>query len=118
VSRKNRRRAELVRAGYSASLLERLAAEGKISPARPRPLHPLAMVQHPERARSPQRIPLAQTRLVYTSVWVPDETHPLGGRNGVLVLHRRVNLRKDELPRWIKDRPLYEFTKETPHGHE
>ncbi|AWY07528.1 hypothetical protein SEA_LAZERLEMON_45 [Streptomyces phage LazerLemon] len=120
MSRKNRRRAELVRAGYSESLLERLARDGSVKLAtagvntpRPfRPAHPLAMIQHPERARSPQRVPLAKDRLVYTKSWVPDETHPLGGYEGTLVLFRRVNLRKDELPRWIKDRPLYEFTKE------
>lgn len=106
------RRAELVRRGYSASLLERLAAEGKLITHKPRPLDPWAMVQHPESARRPQRIPLARTRLVYTSAWVPDDTHPLGGRLGVLVLHRRVNLRKDVLPRWITERPMYEFTRE------
>lgn len=74
--------------------------------------HPLAMVQHPEKARGPLRVPAGQTRLVYTRTYVPDETHPLGGRIGTLVLFRRVNLVKDVLPQWIKDRPLYEFTME------
>ncbi|AWY07363.1 hypothetical protein SEA_ARACELI_45 [Streptomyces phage Araceli] len=121
MSRKNRR-ARLVAAGYSETLLERLARDGSVKLAaaggepRPfRPAHPLAMVQHPERARSPQRVPLAKDTLVYTKSWVPDEAHPLGGYEGVLTLYRRVNLRKDVMPRWIKDRPLYEFTKE-PRG--
>lgn len=121
MSRKNRRE-RLVRAGYSETLLDRLARDGAVKLAvagttsRPSGLvHPLAMVQHPERARAPQRVPLAKDRLVYTNTYVPDEAHPLGGRLGTLVLYRRVNLTKDEMPRWIKDRPLYEFTKE-PRG--
>ncbi|UTN91876.1 hypothetical protein SEA_STUFF_45 [Streptomyces phage Stuff] len=123
MSRKNRR-ARLVRAGYSETLLDRLARDGSVklaaasgppSGGRAFPVHPLAMIQHPERARSPQRVPLAKDRLVYTKSWVPDEAHPLGGYEGTLVLYRRVNLRKDVLPRWIRDRPLYEFTKE-PRG--
>jgi len=121
MSRKNRRE-RLVRAGYSETLLDRLARDGAVKLAaagttsRPSgPVHPLAMVQHPERARAPQRVPLVKDRLVYTNTYVPDEAHPLGGRLGTLVLYRRVNLTKDEMPRWIKDRPLYEFTKE-PRG--
>ncbi|AYD86791.1 hypothetical protein SEA_MICRODON_44 [Streptomyces phage Microdon] len=120
MSRKNRR-ARLVAAGYSETLLDRLARDGTVKlaaasgpPSGSRPVNPLAMVQHPERARSPQRIAAHKDRLVYTKSWVPDEAHPLGGYEGTLVLYRRVNLRKDELPRWIKDRPLYEFTKEPP----
>jgi hypothetical protein len=122
MSRKNRR-ARLVASGYSETLLDRLVRDGSVKlaaagaegPRSFRPAHPLAMVQHPERARSPQRVPLAKDRLVYTNTYVPDEAHPLGGRLGTLVLYRRVNLTKDVMPRWIKDRPLYEFTKE-PRG--
>lgn len=117
MSRKNRR-ARLVAAGYSETLLDRLARDGSVKLAAAgtmqsfRPAHPLAMVQLPERARTYQRVPLVKDRLVYTKTWVPDEAHPLGGYEGTLVLFRRVNLRKDEMPRWIRDRPLYEFTKE------
>jgi hypothetical protein len=121
MSRKNRR-ARLIAAGYSETLLERLARDGSVKLAaagvhgsRPSgPVHPVAMVQHPERARAPQRVPLTQDRIVYTKSWVPDDSHPLGGYEGRLTLYRRVNLVKDEMPRWIKDRPLYEFTKEQP----
>lgn len=57
-------------------------------------------------------------RHVYPTVqfagWVEDDTHPLGGYHGDVLLFRRVNLTKDEIPRWIRDRPLYEFTKGRP----
>lgn len=75
--------------------------------------YPLCMVNHPERGRGPQRVSPNVRQIVYTKAWVSDETHPLGGYEGVVTVYRRVNLRKDELPSWYRHlRPLFEFTKE------
>jgi hypothetical protein len=77
--------------------------------------YPLCMVNHPERGRYPERTSPTVIQIVFTSAWVPDETHPLGGYEGEVVLFRRVNLVKDKLPGWYRrTRPLYEFTKEQP----
>lgn len=105
MSKASRRRDALAREGLGNAY----RWEGPVPP-----LHPIAMVQHPERARAPMRVPLRKTTLTYHQTYVPDDTHPLGGYLGTLVLHRRVNLTKDEMPTWIRDRPLYEFTKESP----
>jgi hypothetical protein len=71
------------------------------------------MVNHPEWGRGPERVNPNVQQIVYTEAWVPDDEHPLGGRLGVVTVYRRVNLRKDELPRWYgKARPMFEFTKE------
>ncbi|AWY07447.1 hypothetical protein SEA_BOGOTA_46 [Streptomyces phage Bogota] len=118
MSRKNRR-ARLIASGYSPTMLDRLEREGIPRPpaAKPKEFVPsgvLAMVQHPERGRYFQRIKPATTGITLHAVWVSDDAHPLGGYLGSLTLHRRVNLRKDDVPRWIRDRPLYEFTKEQP----
>lgn len=73
----------------------------------------LVMVSVPASGRVHTRL-----RHVYPTIsfagWVEDKDHPLGGRHGNVLLYRRVNLKKDEIPRWIRDRPLYEFTKERP----
>lgn len=70
------------------------------------------MVNHPERGRSLLWVGPEVRHLVYTNMWVPDESHPLGGYAGTVVLYRRVNLRKDEVPRSCPCPPKYEFTKE------
>jgi hypothetical protein len=111
MSKAGRRRAALEAAGYNPAVLDRVAGPGR---SRPRFTDPLCMVNHPERGRAPQRIASRITKLVYTQAWVPDERHPLGGYEGVVTVYRRVNLRKDDLPRWYRDRPLYEFTREMP----
>jgi len=49
--------------------------------------------------------------MVITETWVEDDSHPLGGYLGTVVLHRRVNLRKDELPSWVRNRPLFEYVR-------
>lgn len=73
----------------------------------------LCMVNHPERGRHPERIHRDIRNVVYTNAWVPNDGHPLGGYEGVVILKRRVNLVKDVLPGWYHNvRPLYEFTKE------
>jgi len=119
MSRKNRR-ARLLASGYSPTMLDRLEKEGIPRPPAAKvkdfiPWGVLAMVNHPERGRHFQRVKPDTLGIVLRAVWVPDDAHPLGGRLGNLTLHRRVNLRKDATPRWIRDRPLYEFTKE-PRG--
>ncbi len=77
--------------------------------------NPVCIVVHPERGRTPHREHPSVTRIVYTHVWVADDAHPLGGYDGTVTLHRRVNLIKDILPLWFRgERPLYEFTKERP----
>lgn len=70
------------------------------------------MVNHPERGRSLLWVGPEVDHLVYTDMWVPDDAHPLGGYAGTVVLVRRVNLRKDEVPRSCPRPPHYEFTKE------
>jgi hypothetical protein len=67
---------------------------------------------HPERGRLLHKERDDVTRYVYGKVWVSDDSHPLGGYEGTVILNRRVNLRKDELPVWVRERPLYEFVKE------
>lgn len=71
-----------------------------------------AMVDHPERGRSLLWVAPEVPYLVYTSTWVPDDAHPLGGYSGTAIRVRRVNLRKDEIPRYVRKRPLYEYVKE------
>ena len=75
---------------------------------------PLAMVNDPTYGRKTRRVPIISGWIRFTGVWVGDDSHPLGGYLGDITLYRRVNLRKDEVPQWIHDRPLYEFTKERP----
>lgn len=75
---------------------------------------PLAMLNHPHTGRKAMRVRQEVVVIRLHGVWVPDDTHPLGGADGILVLYRRVNLRKDEISSWIRDRPLYEFTREVP----
>lgn len=70
------------------------------------------MVNHPELGRSLRWVEPHIEQLVYTAMWVPDESHPLGGYAGTVVLYRRVNLRKDPVPRHCPCPPKYEFTKE------
>ncbi|UTN93050.1 hypothetical protein SEA_MARKY_47 [Streptomyces phage Marky] len=113
------RRARLIASGYSPTLLDRLERQGiPRPPAAPAknfiPFGILVMVNHPETGRTQRRVKPETTRIVLRGVWVSDDAHPLGGRLGDLTLYRRVNLRKDRMPRWEKARPLYEFTKEVP----
>lgn len=44
-------------------------------------------------------------------MWQPDDDHPLGGRYVTVTLIKRVNLRKDRLPRWMTTRPLFEYVR-------
>lgn len=70
------------------------------------------MVDHPEQGRSLLWVPPTAEHLVYTNMWVPDDAHPLGGFAGTAIRVRRVNLRKDVIPRYVSPRPLYEYVKE------
>jgi hypothetical protein len=72
---------------------------------------PLVALDHPELGRMFRREPPDVKFLLIHKVWVSSASHPLGGFLGSVMLTRRVNLRKDTVPRWLLGRPLYEFTK-------
>lgn len=76
----------------------------------------MVVVAHPEYGRQVRHMDREVTALRLRGVFIPDPEHPLGGWVGDMVLYRRVNLRKDYVPRWHRSgvRPQYEFTKERP----
>jgi len=73
---------------------------------------PVCAVNHPETGRQFIKVHPDATQMAFKGVWVEDESHPLGGRLGKVILHRRVNVKKDALPSWVRKRPFYEFVKE------
>lgn len=73
----------------------------------------LVMLNVPSTGRVHTRLAVLHKTVQFTG-WVEDDKHPLGGYFGDVVLYRRINLTKDAIPRWMRERPLYEFTKERP----
>lgn len=71
----------------------------------------MAVVVHPESGRMIRFVDPRTNVIRLEDVFIPIYGHPLGGWIGNVNLHRRVNLRKDYVPRWHRDggRPLYEF---------
>lgn len=70
----------------------------------------LAMISSPVFGRYLMRVHSAKTELT-SADWVPDAAHPLGGSHQKVILHRRVNLMKDDCPPWMRGRPMYEFVR-------
>ncbi len=70
------------------------------------------IVEHPEVGRHVRWVSPKTKILVCKDTWVPDDTHPLGGYAGTVILTRRLNLTKDPVPKHLSYRPRYEFSKE------